>query len=178
MSHLVEPIEVLRRDEAPAHFLWRGGLYVVRDVLDQWTETEPWREAAAGLSAAGEAVGGGGAAVPVARRAGGFQMGFASHQPAAASAGQPTPAGGAGGSARDRLNRARATAESNARARRTVDVDGFEHQIWRVAASRGRRGPIAEYDLRRTWPGGGWSVVCPTMLAYPHSGAGVRGRSA
>jgi hypothetical protein len=132
MSHLVEPIEVLRRDQAPAHFLWRSRLYVVRDVLDQWTETEPWQESAAG----------------------------------------PSAVGGHG-----RLSNACAATEPHARARAAIDVDGFEHQIWRVLASRGRLGPTAEYDLRRTWPGGGWSVICPMTLAHQPSAIGLGRRS-
>ena len=46
-----EPIEVreARREEAeatrdagPAAFVWRGRLYVVRTILDQWQERRPW----------------------------------------------------------------------------------------------------------------------------------------
>lgn len=37
-----EPVEVRRRDDLPAQFLWRGRLYVVRDVLDRWVETRAW----------------------------------------------------------------------------------------------------------------------------------------
>jgi hypothetical protein len=39
-------VDVRRRDEAPAEFLWRGRLYVVRDVLDHWVETGAWWRAA------------------------------------------------------------------------------------------------------------------------------------
>ncbi|MGH3345241.1 MAG: DUF6504 family protein [Carbonactinosporaceae bacterium] len=35
-------MEVLRRGEEPAHFLWRGRLYAVRGVLAHWVETGPW----------------------------------------------------------------------------------------------------------------------------------------
>lgn len=46
-----EPVEV-RRDlvdgeEAPAQFLWRGRLYVVRAVLSHWVETGAWWSAPA-----------------------------------------------------------------------------------------------------------------------------------
>ncbi len=37
-----EPIEVRRRDEVPAEFLWRGRLYVVREVFSCWVESDPW----------------------------------------------------------------------------------------------------------------------------------------
>ncbi len=37
-----EPVEVRRRDEDPAEFLWHGRLYVVRSVLAHWVETGAW----------------------------------------------------------------------------------------------------------------------------------------
>ena len=37
-----EPVEVRRRDEDPAEFLWHGRLYVVRAVLAHWVETGAW----------------------------------------------------------------------------------------------------------------------------------------
>ena len=37
-----DQVEVRRRDDVPAEFLWRGRFYVVRDVLDTWVETPPW----------------------------------------------------------------------------------------------------------------------------------------
>ncbi len=54
-----EPVEVLRRDDAPAQFLLNSRLYVVREVLAHWAATaragaqrERWRvEAAAGRDA-------------------------------------------------------------------------------------------------------------------------------
>ena len=46
-----EPVQVRLRttDDAagtPDAFLWRGRLYVVREVLATWLESEPWWEAA------------------------------------------------------------------------------------------------------------------------------------
>lgn len=35
-------VDVRRRDEVPAEFLWRGRLYVVRDVLSHWVEAGAW----------------------------------------------------------------------------------------------------------------------------------------
>ena len=56
-----DPVDVRRRDEAPAEFLWRGRFYVVRDVLSHWVETGSWWTAPAesagtpeALSAAGD----------------------------------------------------------------------------------------------------------------------------
>ncbi|MGH8969141.1 MAG: DUF6504 family protein [Actinomycetes bacterium] len=37
-----DQVEVRRRDEDPAEFLWRGRLYVVRGVLSHWVETGSW----------------------------------------------------------------------------------------------------------------------------------------
>ncbi len=38
-----EPIHVKRDDgHVPAQFLWRGTLWVVRDVLTRWLETGAW----------------------------------------------------------------------------------------------------------------------------------------
>ena len=46
-----DPVDVRRRDEDPAEFLWRGRHYAVREVLAHWVETGAWwvpREAATG----------------------------------------------------------------------------------------------------------------------------------
>ncbi len=37
-----DPVEVRRHDDAPEQFLWRGRLYVVREVLARWTEAGGW----------------------------------------------------------------------------------------------------------------------------------------
>ena len=37
-----DPVEVRRRDEDPAEFLWRGRHYAVREVLAHWVETGAW----------------------------------------------------------------------------------------------------------------------------------------
>ena len=42
-----DPVEVRRRDDEPAEFLWRGRLYVVRAVLARWVETGAWWQTAA-----------------------------------------------------------------------------------------------------------------------------------
>lgn len=38
----VQQVDVLRRDDVPAHFLWCHRLYVVRAVLDHWFDPGPW----------------------------------------------------------------------------------------------------------------------------------------
>jgi hypothetical protein len=40
-----DPVDVRRRDEEPAEFLWRGRLYVIRGVLAHWVETGAWWQA-------------------------------------------------------------------------------------------------------------------------------------
>ena len=48
MSRLhTDVVEVQRRDDEPAQFLWRGRLYVVREVLARWTESGGWWRSAA-----------------------------------------------------------------------------------------------------------------------------------
>jgi hypothetical protein len=37
-----DPVEVRRRDDEPAEFLWRDRLWVVRAVLARWVETGAW----------------------------------------------------------------------------------------------------------------------------------------
>ncbi|MGH8868880.1 MAG: DUF6504 family protein [Actinomycetes bacterium] len=37
-----EPVEVRRAEDAPAQFLWRGRLYVVREVLATWLQAGEW----------------------------------------------------------------------------------------------------------------------------------------
>ena len=57
-------VQVQRGDDAPAQFLWRSRLYVVRDVLAHWVETGAWWRAPAasavygtgGLGAPGDVV--------------------------------------------------------------------------------------------------------------------------
>ena len=62
-SDPVEVREVPQEGVAPARpdaFIWRGRLYVVREVLGRWRERRPWwRDAVADVAA------GGGPAVPV-----------------------------------------------------------------------------------------------------------------
>ena len=59
MSRLhTDAVEVQRRDDLPEQFLWRGRLYVVREVLDRWTESGGWwRTAAVQSLSAGDTAG-------------------------------------------------------------------------------------------------------------------------
>jgi hypothetical protein len=37
-----EPIDVQRRDDVPAQFVWRSRRYVIKDVLEHWFESGQW----------------------------------------------------------------------------------------------------------------------------------------
>ncbi|MGH3745423.1 MAG: DUF6504 family protein, partial [Mycobacteriales bacterium] len=37
-----DPVEVVRRDDEPRQFLWRGRLHLVRAVQGHWVESVPW----------------------------------------------------------------------------------------------------------------------------------------
>lgn len=55
---LADAVEVARQDDLPAQFLWRGRLYVVREVLARWTESGGWwRSAAVRALSSGAAAG-------------------------------------------------------------------------------------------------------------------------
>ena len=58
MSRLhVDAVEVQRYADDPAQFLWRGRLYLVREVLSRWTESGGWwRGAGVRALSSGEAV--------------------------------------------------------------------------------------------------------------------------
>lgn len=58
--HYAEPVDVRRRDDTPVEFLWRGRLYLVRDVLAHWVEAGGWwrRAAPDAASTAGPSPGG------------------------------------------------------------------------------------------------------------------------
>jgi hypothetical protein len=62
-----DPVDVQRQDTGlgpePAQFLWRGRLYLVREVLARWTEAGGWWQGDAVRSlTSGEAAAGGDAA--------------------------------------------------------------------------------------------------------------------
>ena len=46
-----DSVEVRRRDEDPAEFLWRGRFYAVREVLAHWVETGAWWQAGSATTA-------------------------------------------------------------------------------------------------------------------------------
>ena len=42
MRNYAESVDVQRRDATPTQFLWRGRLYLVRDVHAHWVEAGGW----------------------------------------------------------------------------------------------------------------------------------------
>lgn len=40
MTQVLDTVDVLRRDDTPAHFLWQGRLYAVRAILKHWVERD------------------------------------------------------------------------------------------------------------------------------------------
>ena len=45
-----DAVQVRRRDEDPAEFLWRGRFYAVREVLAHWVETGAWWQVGSGAA--------------------------------------------------------------------------------------------------------------------------------
>jgi hypothetical protein len=52
-----DPVDVRRRDEDPAEFLWRGRHYAVREVLAHWVETGAWWRTPVGAARVGSTAG-------------------------------------------------------------------------------------------------------------------------
>ena len=133
MSRLhTDAVEVQRRDDVPEQFLWRGRLYVVREVLDRWTESGGWwRTAAVQSLSAGDAAGATGplATAPLppspkwAQRAWG--------EPAPDVDASVGPAG----------------------------IDDGEQDWFRVEAGAGRAADTGVYDLCFSWSTGRWALA-------------------
>jgi len=127
-----DPVQVMRRqtdeseDGAPAMFLWRGRLYVVREVLGHWWERRAWWTGADARAVHGEVPADTRAVPPVLDRTGG-----------------EVPSGGAAGPGPDRGDGgAAAGAPGDAVAR-----SGADREVWRVAASPGSAYGTGVYDL-------------------------------
>ena len=131
------PVEVRRRDDEPAQFLWRGRLYVVLDVLARWTESGGWWQSpAVSALSSGDASGSGdtsGAApletAPIP----------SSPKWAQRAWGEPAPdVEAAVGPAR---------------------VDDGEREWWRVEAGAGVAAGTGVYDLCFDWSRGTWALA-------------------
>ena len=136
---LGEDVEVRRRDEDPAEFLWHGRLYVVREVLARWTETGPWwRSPAVTALSSGD---------PVAPPA---------EEPALATAPIPSSpkwAQRAWGEPAPDVGAAVATG---------AGLDPDEREWWRVEAGTARAAAArvtGVYDLCFAWSSGSWALA-------------------
>lgn len=133
MSRLhTDPVEVRRRDDQPAQFLWRGRLYVVREVLARWSEAGGWWRAP-GVSA--------------------LATGDASACPASL---QTTPIPSAPKWAQ------RAWGEPAPEVGAAVGpagIDDGERDWWRVEAAAGAAAGSGVYDLCFDWSRGAWSLA-------------------
>ncbi|MCA1713062.1 MAG: DUF6504 family protein [Actinobacteria bacterium] len=132
-----DPVEVRRRDDVPEQFLWRGRLYVVREVLARWTEAGGWwrGDAVRALTA------GDGAPAPDVR----LQTAPIPASPkwAQRAWGEPAPDVGASVG--------------------PAQVDDHERDWWRVEADSGRAsassGGTGVYDLCFDGTRGAWSLA-------------------
>jgi hypothetical protein len=131
-----DPVEVRRRDDEPTQFLWRGRLYVVREVLARWTEAGGWwRSTAVRALSTGEASGAGGQA-PAALSTAPIPS---SPKWAQRAWGEPAPDVGA--------------------ATGPAGVDDRERAWWRVEASAGSAAGSGVYDLCCDGATGAWSLA-------------------
>ena len=139
MSRLhTDIVDVVRQDDVPAQFLWRGRLYVVREVLARWTESGGWwRTPAVQALSAGDALSA--AAVP---------------DPLAPFATQPLPLSPTWGQ--------RAWGEPAPEVGAVVSpgsIDDGEQDWFRVEAGAGRAAGTGVYDLCFDTATGGWSLA-------------------
>ena len=129
-----DAVEVARRDDEPAQFLWRGRLYVVREVLARWTESGGWwRSAAVRAVADGDAA----EADPLAP----LDTAPIPSSPrwAQRAWGEPAPDVGA-------------VVAPGA-------IDDGEQDWFRVEAGAGSAAGTGVYDLCFDWSTGGWSLA-------------------
>ena len=136
MSRLhTDVVEVARRDDEPAQFLWRGRLYVVREVLGRWTEAGQWWRAPA-VSALSTGDASPHEASPAALETAPIPS---SPKWAQRAWGEPAPDVGA--------------------AVGPASVDDGERDWWRVEAGSGSAAGTGVYDLCFDWSRGAWSLA-------------------
>ncbi len=131
-----DPVEVRKRDDQPEQFLWRGRLYVVREVLARWTEAGRWWE-----GTAVQALTTGDPADDAALGRGPLQTAPIPSSPkwAQRAWGEPAPDVGASDG--------------------PAAIDDRERSWWRVEAGAGRSAGTGVYDLCFDWSTGGWSLA-------------------
>jgi hypothetical protein len=140
-----DPVEVRPTPdgEEPGSFLWRGRLYVVRDVLGHWRERRAWWTSTAARALHGEGAGG---------------------EPATDQEMRPGEVGPGGAAATVAGGMAASTASTALAA---------EREVWRVEASRGQVHGSGVFELSRDVGSGGlagtagaggradaWRLVC------------------
>lgn len=142
-----DPVEVRRTETGaglePAQFLWRGRLYVVREVLARWTESGGWwRTAAVRALTSGEQLGAVGGdpleTAPIPASPKWAQRAWGEPAP---DLGMPT--GMASGTATSPLG----------------GVDDRERSWWRVEAGRGPAAGNGVYDLCLDETQGSWTLI-------------------
>lgn len=133
-----QPVEVVRRDDLPAQFRWRGRWYDVGAVLAHWFEAGGWWR-----SAAAEAVFG-------ADQSSGVRPAAAAPHELVLGPLPPSPKWGqrAWGEPAPEVGAVVAAAA----------VDDGERELWRVEAAAGRLG-AGVFDLCFDWSAGGWTVA-------------------
>lgn len=181
-----EPVEVLRHFADPAHFIWHGRLYVVRDVVAHWAEADQWWRAALTrvLDTPRTTVGtASGRTREPAAPAGPVQAGTVTLAPTAGSdwvvtdqteitvlPHMRTPVGSSElGRARQPLtgrlsytvaapHAGRRGGAVTAGSRRTAGDLDLQYEFWRVSAGPGRRGAPRVYDLCQDLGTGQWTL--------------------
>jgi hypothetical protein len=143
-----DPVEVQRHDTGlgpePAQFLWRGRLYLVREVLARWTEAGGWWE-----GGAVHALTRGDTADPADALVDPLQAPLetaletvpipSSPKWAQRAWGEPAPDVGASVG--------------------PAGIDDRERDWWRVEAGTGRSAGTGVYDLCFDWSRGSWSLA-------------------
>ena len=131
-----DPVEVQRRDDEPALFLWRGRLFAVRAVLAHWTEAGSWWS-----GSAVRALTSGDAAAPGSDLAGPLETAPLPASPkwGQHAWGEPAPDVGASVG--------------------PASIDDRERDWWRVEAGAGRSAGTGVYDLCFDWSQGSWTLA-------------------
>jgi hypothetical protein len=117
----------------PAQFLWRGRLYLVREVLAHWVELGTWWNVRAPRTSRSVAPAG---ATPVDR---------------AGPASSSDPVGPTGSGSAGSTGSTGSTGSAGSDVPRSVaaDVGAVEREVWRVEAATGRTSRVGVYDLVR-----------------------------
>jgi hypothetical protein len=128
-----DPVDVVRRDDAPEQFLWRERLYQVREVLAHWVEAGRWWSSVTTKAiVAGDRL----------SRGEGKSVALA-----------PSPSWARG----DGADTASPPVAEDVLSATSLD-DG-EREFWRVEAWAGRSSPVGVFDLCFDWSAGRWQLV-------------------